>query len=678
MIAQLRSMQASIKSLGERLLVFLVGTFPIVFGLNPLVIRSMDRAQAVCILRYRGYTLFVLLASYAIFFWGVVFVDKSSFSQVLVGVGIILVGVVLYAFEWVLWHHDSPLLSMSLDDLAHWNPSPVRNLIFFLLFGLTSSLVIAVLSRNGPIDEKSVSSPFSADRVSKQLDNELSASKSKLDQEISLFEQDLIHLASVSKQTKDQITERSLALTMRKALVVTFSDYKQGDPLKGVRVDASVLNQALSRAGYDVLHLDNVDQREFEQGVQAYINNLSQNDISFVYIAGHGMQIDGQNHLLHLDFPIDRYETVKESPIKLARLISSFSVDLNHLIDRLASSKDVKFSFFVIDACRVVAGRTKGLAEFTTSKMNLAILAAASPGQAAIDSLEEIGGGGPLAYGIAKHLVRGVDQVELSLAVKAEVAKLLKDYPPYVKGECTPLEGRYCANIPVVYDPGIRRFQLGLPALSVDKKVTPQPSAQLVKRSASDFAVPTQSDLASESVAKICRGAGPEDCYAALKSWSDRAYSSRVEWSDRVKSAAHDLEQSFVGSNSSLSYQMKYWQRNRWVILVWLLVWGCLFSSYVLIQRHFLIPILAYKFECHKTNRWQIKHTHHLVDDWINSTSTPGGNGFVTPVVFLEKNWDEVKDFYPKSDRVPDRVGDQVFRGEVGHIEFENQLRLVS
>jgi hypothetical protein len=678
MIAQLRSIQASIKSLGGRLLVFLVGTFPIVFGLNPLVIRSMDRDQAVSILRYRGYTLLVLLASYAIFFWGVVFVDKLSFSQVLVGAGIILVGVVLYAFEWVLWHHDSPLLSMSLDDLAHWNPSPVRNLIFFLLIGLTSSLIIAVLSRNGPSDEKSVSSLFSAERVSKQLDNELSASKSKLDQEISLFEQDLIHLESVSKQTKEQITERSLALTKRKALVVTFSEYKQANPLKGVRVVASVMNQALSRAGFDILHLDNVDQREFEQGVQTYINNLSQNDISFVYIAGHGMQIDGQNHLLHLDFPVDRYYTVIESPMKSAQLISSFSVDLNHLIDRLTSSKDVRFSFFVIDACRDVAGRIKGLAEFTTSRMNLAVLAAASPGQAAIDRLDEIGGGGPLAYGIAKHLVRGVDQVELSLSVKAEVAKLLKDYPPYVNGKCVKLEGKDCANIPVVYDPGIRRFQLGLPVLSVDKKVTPQPSAQLVKRSASDLAVPTQRDLASESVAKICRGVVPEDCYAALKSWSNRAYSNRIEWSDRVKSAAYDLEQSFVASNSSLSYQMKYWQRNRWVILVWLLVWGCLFSSYVLIQRHFRIPILAYKFECHKTNRWQIKHTHHLVDDWINSASTPGGNGFVTPIVFLEKNWDEAKDFYPESDRVPDRVGDQVFRGEVGHIEFENQLRLVS
>jgi len=677
MITHLRRMRVQLQERIGRLLDLVTGTFPVVFGLNPLVLRDMTSDETGRILRYRWYTVVLILASYAVLVWGVLFVADLTPNAVFVGMSLASLGILVYAFEWLLWYHDSPALSIPIEDLISWKPSPIRSLVVFILFGLFSSFIIPILSRHNMGIENLDRSPFSALKIGKQLDAELSRSKSQHDQELASFERDLVQVENLSRDAKVKLQENKQIFLSRKALVITLSDYKDAKKLPGVKVDASVIKLGLERAGFNVSTLDNVDRIGFEAGVQSYIGSLDHNDVSMVYVAGHGLQSDGQNYLLHLDFPLDRYASESNDTRKLVKLFAAHAIDLNHLIERVASSKEVRFTFFVIDACREVAGRVKGLADFTTSRTNLSVLAAASPGQLAIDSLEKIGHGGPVAYALAKHLVRGIDHVDLGLAVKSEVQELLKDFPPYDKGECTSSNNTPCANVPGFTDYAVRRFQMGLPAVIAEKGGASTAKAASNTAYLSGNSSDAVREVSIRSIKQICRQVPAEDCYLALKAWNDRAHTNRVEWSNRVKSASEDLEQSFTGSRSSLSYQMQYWESDKSALLAWAFLWVCLFGSYILLQRQCQQAVTAYKLECHRKSRWQIKHTHHLVDEWIVTASLSSQNRLAAPVSLIEKNWDSVKDFYPESDRVPDQSGGQVLRGELGHSEFEKRLGVV-
>ncbi|MBK4323786.1 caspase family protein, partial [Enterobacter hormaechei] len=84
------------------------------------------------------------------------------------------------------------------------------------------------------------------------------------------------------------------------ALVIGNASYP-GQELKNSTNDAEDMYTALSEFGFSVIHLSNATQREIDEAVKSFRDNLNSNDIGLFYFAGHGMQINGENYITAVD-----------------------------------------------------------------------------------------------------------------------------------------------------------------------------------------------------------------------------------------------------------------------------------------------------------------------------------------------------------------------------------------
>lgn len=90
----------------------------------------------------------------------------------------------------------------------------------------------------------------------------------------------------------------ALAQESRVALVIGNSSYEAVPLLANPENDATVIAAALTRNGFDVtLALDADDQR-MRRLLKEFARVASTSDLSLVYFAGHGIEVDKQNYLI--------------------------------------------------------------------------------------------------------------------------------------------------------------------------------------------------------------------------------------------------------------------------------------------------------------------------------------------------------------------------------------------
>ena len=90
-----------------------------------------------------------------------------------------------------------------------------------------------------------------------------------------------------------------------KVLVVASSYEASGNPqlvLDNPAADALLMQAALRRTSVDeVTVLNDPSVSGWEEGFNAFINSLEEDDIALFYYAGHGFQVDGSNYFLSSD-----------------------------------------------------------------------------------------------------------------------------------------------------------------------------------------------------------------------------------------------------------------------------------------------------------------------------------------------------------------------------------------
>ncbi len=93
----------------------------------------------------------------------------------------------------------------------------------------------------------------------------------------------------------------------RHALVIGNSAYTQTSPLRNPVNDAKSMTNSLQALGFRVTTLMDSDQRAMDQAIRKFGKTLrNQGGVGLFYYAGHGMQVDGENFLLSVDFVIRR------------------------------------------------------------------------------------------------------------------------------------------------------------------------------------------------------------------------------------------------------------------------------------------------------------------------------------------------------------------------------------
>jgi uncharacterized caspase-like protein len=109
----------------------------------------------------------------------------------------------------------------------------------------------------------------------------------------------------------------------RFALVIGNSEYQAGR-LPTAANDAGLLSETLRGAGFDVTGARDLDQETLRRSIRDFLQKVSAagpEAVTFVYLAGYGLQFEGENYLVPIDATISRDEDI---PIEAFR-ISDFT-----------------------------------------------------------------------------------------------------------------------------------------------------------------------------------------------------------------------------------------------------------------------------------------------------------------------------------------------------------------
>jgi uncharacterized caspase-like protein len=105
----------------------------------------------------------------------------------------------------------------------------------------------------------------------------------------------------------------------RFALVIGDSEYKAGRHPTAAN-DAGLVAETLRSAGFDVAGARDLDQETLRRSVREFLDKVSAagpQAVSFIYLAGYGVQFEGENYIVPIDATIARDEDI---PIEAVRI----------------------------------------------------------------------------------------------------------------------------------------------------------------------------------------------------------------------------------------------------------------------------------------------------------------------------------------------------------------------
>jgi uncharacterized caspase-like protein len=235
----------------------------------------------------------------------------------------------------------------------------------------------------------------------------------------------------------------------RVALVIGMSRYQQVPRLANPARDAAAMSALFKKAGFDVVDSElDLGISDLRRVIREFAETSQDADISVVYYAGHGIEVDGTNYLVPAD----------------AKLLSDFDIeDETVSLDRVLKALDPvkRLKLIILDACRdnpfsktmkrSVASRSigRGLAKIEPSMSDTLIAFAAKAGAVASDG---DGQNSPFATALVKYIAEPGLDLRLAFGrVRDDVLKNTGNrQEPFVYGS---LGGETMALVPQVAKP---------------------------------------------------------------------------------------------------------------------------------------------------------------------------------------------------------------------------------
>ena len=130
----------------------------------------------------------------------------------------------------------------------------------------------------------------------------------------------------------------SVALAQQVALVVGNSTYAHIGRLPNPENDAVDMAAALRRIGFEVTTELDADRVELTEALRAFTRRSAGADVSLVFYAGHGLEMDGTNYLVPVDARLERDVDVRYETVTLD--------------DLLVATVGARLRLVILDACR--------------------------------------------------------------------------------------------------------------------------------------------------------------------------------------------------------------------------------------------------------------------------------------------------------------------------------------
>jgi uncharacterized caspase-like protein len=235
----------------------------------------------------------------------------------------------------------------------------------------------------------------------------------------------------------------------RVALVIGVSKYQQVPRLANPARDAEAMSSLFKKAGFDVVDSErDLGISDLRRVIREFSEISRDADISVVYYAGHGIEVDGTNYLVPAD----------------AKLLSDFDVeDETVSLERVLKALDPvkRLKLVILDACRdspfartmkrSVASRSigRGLAKIEPAMSDTLIAFAAKAGAVANDG---DGQNSPFTAALIKHIAEPGLDLRLAFGrVRDDVLRTTSNHQePFVYGS---LGGQTVALVPQTAKP---------------------------------------------------------------------------------------------------------------------------------------------------------------------------------------------------------------------------------
>jgi len=194
----------------------------------------------------------------------------------------------------------------------------------------------------------------------------------------------------------------SQTLGSRYALVMGNSAYRHVEILPNTVNDASSVAKKLTAMGYKVDTVFDSDLAGMNRAITAWVRQLSTDRASegFLWYAGHGMQVSGENYLLPVDINAEDEAGVVYGSYPLGRILLS-----------LEQTAKNKLNVIVLDACRdnpfknlpgASRGVSRGFVTVEHPPQDIFVMFSTSPGTTAADG--DRGKNSPFAEAFLKYM----------------------------------------------------------------------------------------------------------------------------------------------------------------------------------------------------------------------------------------------------------------------------------
>jgi hypothetical protein len=162
----------------------------------------------------------------------------------------------------------------------------------------------------------------------------------------------------------------------RVALIVGNQGYPK-QPLANPVNDATDLSSSLRGLGFQVTLATNLNKAGFERTIRAFAAEIQPGDSAVFFFSGHGMEVEGQNYLLPVDFDAQAEEEVKYQAMPASLVLERMQ------------SRGARTSVLIFDACRnnpYRSWRSAGGGLASMSGTGVYVAFAAAPGRTADDN----------------------------------------------------------------------------------------------------------------------------------------------------------------------------------------------------------------------------------------------------------------------------------------------------
>ena len=136
------------------------------------------------------------------------------------------------------------------------------------------------------------------------------------------------------------VTQLAAAQTEKRIALVIGNNAYPGKALTNPVNDAKLMDNTLQELGFQVTLLLDASKETMNQAFRDFAENIESAKVTFIFFAGHGMQIDGVNYLMPVDADPQKPEDVAWE-----------AIDIENILNRLEFYPE-NLNIVVLDACR--------------------------------------------------------------------------------------------------------------------------------------------------------------------------------------------------------------------------------------------------------------------------------------------------------------------------------------